>query len=973
MALSIGELVGYIDLDTSKAEKAAGSVGGMLEKVGGSWGKVLGAAGAAGGLLYGAGLVDAVGNEVGSDRLAASLGKGSKAAEAYGEIAGNVYSNGFGAGLEDVNGAIGAVVTSIKGMRSASDKEVQTMTEKAMTFADVMGVDVTRAAQVAGNMVANGLATNGGQAFDLLMKASQKVPAQLREDVLDATDEYGQFFNMLGIDGPAAMELLASGGDKGAYGIDKAGDAIKEFTIRATDGSKATTSALNALTGGAAKDFQDAFLAGGDIANAAMGDVVDALLKVKDPSDQAAQALALFGTPLEDLGVKNIPDFLKALQSGGDGLGKFKGAVDKAGATAYDNAATNLSMFGRTLKTEFVETIGGSVLPMLGDLTGQLNTGLGPAFGVVREAVSSTVGWLKEHQTVAGTLAGVIAALVAVTTLHGAAMAVSAAGGMVAWLTQTRLISGVTKVWTAVQWAMNAALAANPIGLVIVALVAIGAALVIAYKKSETFRNVVNGALNAVKNAAAALGGFFTRWGSAIAGALSSAWNSIKSGATNAWNAIKGATSTAWNAIKSVVSGAVQGVVGAVQGLAQIPGKVQAWFGQVKQAVETKFNEVVAFVKGIPGKITGALGDLGGLLQNAGRQVIQGLLDGIESMIGSVQSKLNKLTDMLPNWKGPASKDKKLLRRNGQLIMQGLMDGITDGTKDLKGLLRQVTDDLGKGKLAKVEKAIGDEYARGLRIAGKRRKLAKDLESAGTALEEAVKLRDDLFDSVKSSTKDFASALSFDAGDEPITGGAVVAHMRARLAAVEKFRQNMAALLAQGLDRTTYLDMVSKGVEGAGAMASALVEDPASVQAISALSGQIDAAAGGLAEDASASMYQAGVDTAQSIVDGLELDDAKLAEKAATIAEKIRKALADALGVTVDSVAGAGNPGGKGGKGGKPGKGGRDKDRDKGKGGKDGKDRDGRTGPIIGQVVQQPNESAETLAERLWYMTRTRG
>lgn len=52
--------------------------------------------------------------------------------------------------------------------------------------------------------------------------------------------------------------------------------------------------------------------------------------------------------------------------------------------------------------------------------------------------------------------------------------------------------------------AMNTTLMANPIFLVVAALVALTAAFVIAYKKSETFRNIVNGAFDAVKQGAQA-------------------------------------------------------------------------------------------------------------------------------------------------------------------------------------------------------------------------------------------------------------------------------------------------------------------------------------------------------------------------------------------------------------------------------------------------------------------------------------
>ena len=45
---------------------------------------------------------------------------------------------------------------------------------------------------------------------------------------------------------------------------------------------------------------------------------------------------------------------------------------------------------------------------------------------------------------------------------------------------------------------------------------------------------------------------------------------------------------------------------------------------------------LLSFVSGIPGKILSALGDLGSLLFNAGKRIIQGLINGIGSMIGSV-------------------------------------------------------------------------------------------------------------------------------------------------------------------------------------------------------------------------------------------------------------------------------------------------------------------------------------------------
>lgn len=68
--------------------------------------------------------------------------------------------------------------------------------------------------------------------------------------------------------------------------------------------------------------------------------------------------------------------------------------------------------------------------------------------------------------------------------------------------TVTTVAVGAITAFAAAVWLMNFALAANPIVLVIGLLVALGVGLVVAWKKSETFRRIVSGAWTAVKDAA---------------------------------------------------------------------------------------------------------------------------------------------------------------------------------------------------------------------------------------------------------------------------------------------------------------------------------------------------------------------------------------------------------------------------------------------------------------------------------------
>jgi hypothetical protein len=63
----------------------------------------------------------------------------------------------------------------------------------------------------------------------------------------------------------------------------------------------------------------------------------------------------------------------------------------------------------------------------------------------------------------------------------------------------SKVAAAATKVWAGVQWLLNAALTANPIGLVIAAIALLVAGIVLAYKKSETFRRIVHAVWDAVK------------------------------------------------------------------------------------------------------------------------------------------------------------------------------------------------------------------------------------------------------------------------------------------------------------------------------------------------------------------------------------------------------------------------------------------------------------------------------------------
>ena len=145
----------------------------------------------------------------------------------------------------------------------------------------------------------------------------------------------------------------------------------------------------------------------------------------------------------------------------------------------------------------------------------------------------------------------------------------------------------------------------------------------------------------------------------------------------------------------------IPAIMTSIEWVAKIIGKV-IWFGdkvleaggkvaQFAGKVKEKIGLAVGYVRGIPGKIIGAIGDLGRLLFDAGKAVIQGLIDGIGDKIGDLKNMLGSVTSLIPDIKGPLDKDKILLKPAGVAIMEGLIKGIESGKTPLTTALEKVT------------------------------------------------------------------------------------------------------------------------------------------------------------------------------------------------------------------------------------------------------------------------------------------
>lgn len=199
---------------------------------------------------------------------------------------------------------------------------------------------------------------------------------------------------------------------------------------------------------------------------------------------------------------------------------------------------------------------------------------------------------------------------------------------------------------------------------------------------------VVTGVVNFVT--AIFRGDWASAWralGDIVSGAVKAVWNFVQlwligrlvAGVRSVMTLVTGIFRSGWNLVSNVVRGAINLVRSIVTG----------GMNSLRTSVSGGINGVISFFRGLPGGIMRALGNLGGLLVNAGRSILDGLLGGLRRGFEGVQNFVGGIAGWIAQNKGPISYDRKLLIPAGRAIMGGLLSGL-DG--EMSGLRRWVDD-----------------------------------------------------------------------------------------------------------------------------------------------------------------------------------------------------------------------------------------------------------------------------------------
>lgn len=389
-----------------------------------------------------------------------------------------------------------------------------------------------------------------------------------------------------------------------------------------------------------------------------LNDTMFALAGVGDEHKRYALAVDLFGK-------KTASELLPALNSGKKGIKDMMDYAHKnnlimsgegvAASAEYQDAMGDLNLATQGLKT----TIGVELMPIITDIVNK----------IVDDVIPAIENFTKDNEWLLPTIAGLTTALIT----FKAAMGISA------------IISGVSKALAAyraanegatiAQWALNAAIGANPIAIVVSLIAGLVVAIVLLWKKSEGFRNGVLKVWGAVKGAVQgaidAIKGKFEQW--------KAAFQSLHQAISQKIGAIK----AKFQAFKSAVSSIAGAVVGRIRSLVSGIGSA---FNQIPHLI----SRVVGWFKGLPGRIVSAIGNMGSLLLGAGRNLMSGLFKGIAAGWEAIKSKVSGMGSWIKEHKGPKDYDLHLLVENGQWIMSGLMDGINSSMPALKQQLSGV-------------------------------------------------------------------------------------------------------------------------------------------------------------------------------------------------------------------------------------------------------------------------------------------
>lgn len=390
---------------------------------------------------------------------------------------------------------------------------------------------------------------------------------------------------------------------------------------------------------------------------------------------------------------------------------------------------------------------------------------------------------------------------------------------------------------------------------------------------------------------------WFTRLPGMAFSALASLTGGIARIATTALTRFRGAivsgASTAIGFVRGI-PGRARAALSALGGM--IASVATAAFSRFRSAITTGASNAVSFVRGIPGRIKGALGNAGSLLYSAGRNIIQGMVNGVKAMAGSlVSAAKGVVSGAVEGAKSllGISSPSKVFAQIGRDTGAGFVKGLTGTGAQIKAAAEKVTNSITKafrGRRTRV-----DDRLVGLVQSGNRRlqSLAGQRDSIAKRIADAQKFATDLAAKAR-ATGSLGSIIQQDF----FAPKSVEKEMRKSLAQIKAFSTNVAKLQKKGLSKDLIRQILEMGPEAGAQFAASLAgADAATIKRFNKLQGQIGSASSKLGKQGADLLYDSGKKAGEGFLTGLKAQQKNIEKLMLSIAKSMQRAIRKALGI----------------------------------------------------------------------------
>jgi hypothetical protein len=250
-----------------------------------------------------------------------------------------------------------------------------------------------------------------------------------------------------------------------------------------------------------------------------------------------------------------------------------------------------------------------------------------------RASAAATVAGNAARGIAAGVTAAWTAAtnLLSLSNIRAAATTVATTAAAVAASVAQRAVAISLGIWTAAQWLLNAALNANPIGLIIAGIVALIAIIVLIATKTTWFQDIWRVVWAAIQAAAGAVSEWFTN---TLLPSLRRAFDQLAAVVRFVGNVF----STIWRGMQAAVQVAKDLISSHIRQVIAVIGTIRAGAESVLTFVRGRFDAFIGFIRGLPGRIAAASSGLFDGLKSAFRSAINFIIDKWNALSFSLPS-----------------------------------------------------------------------------------------------------------------------------------------------------------------------------------------------------------------------------------------------------------------------------------------------------------------------------------------------